>query len=134
MNKITHYGVFLCLLFAIVTEWNDIAKNKPAAIFCLLAALFYLLSIVSTINDTHFPDKETNRKTRFLQRRQSRRNANAGLLFTLMFVLLWVPYSESMMILSICCAFFFLIVHLATLSLSYWQEKVKQELIRRKEG
>ena len=134
MNKITHYGVFICLLFSIATEWNDIAKVKSAAIFCLLAALFYLLYIVLDLNESYLPDREVNRKSRFLQRRRARRNALAGLCLTILFVFLWAPHSKSLHIISVCCAFFFLVAHITSFTLSFYQEKSKEELIKKKEG
>jgi hypothetical protein len=46
----------------------------------------------------------------------------------LLFVASWMPYSQSIQIIFVCCAFFFLVFHLASLSLGLLQERGKKEL------
>ncbi|NLC70859.1 MAG: hypothetical protein GX751_05810 [Desulfuromonadaceae bacterium] len=127
MNKITHYGVFLALLFSIAIEWNDIARVRTAAVFGLLAVLFYLLFMVFDTTDTHFPDREVDRKTRFLQRRRARRNAQTGLLLTLLFVIVWFPHSSALPILTALCLFLCLAATLASSYLTVHQERRKRK-------
>jgi len=80
-------------LFSLAVEWSDISKSRSAALFGLLAVLFYLLYIVFIASDTHFPDREIDRKTRFLQKKRACKNAHTGLFFAFLFVVTWGPRS-----------------------------------------
>lgn len=130
MNKIAHYGVFLALLYSIVGEWNDIAKIKVAAILGLIATFFYLFFIFCDINDTHFPDREVDRKTRFLRKKRARQNAYIGLGFTFLFFIFWSPHSPSLPIVAILCAFLCLGATLVPFSLNTYQGNKKKKSAR----
>jgi hypothetical protein len=49
-----------------------------------------------------------------------------------LFVVSWMPYSVSIQIIFVCCAFFFLIFHLANISLAHFQGKQRKELHSKK--
>jgi hypothetical protein len=127
MTNLTYHGVFSCLLLAAI-EWPAISQHKVAAIFCLMAVIFYLFFLsasfyqVSNNNSTH------DRKVRLIKRRQAKKAGMAMVLCSVLFVLSWMPYSESVQIIFICGSFFFLVFYLASLSFNHFHERTKKDL------
>ncbi len=127
MTNLTYHGVFFCLLLAAI-EWPAISQHKVAAIFCLMAVIFYIFFLSALFYEVSSHTSSHDRKVRLIKKRQAKKAGMAMVLCSVLFVLSWMPYSESVQIIFICGSFFFLIFYLANLSFSHFQEKSKKGL------
>jgi len=124
---LTYHGVFFCLLLAAI-EWPAISQHKIPAVFCLLAIIFYLFFLSATYYDHSLLPTRVSRVTRWAKKRQAKKAGMGMLVCSLLFVVSWMPFSKSIQIIFVCCAFFFLVFHLGNLYIGHWQTRDKKEL------
>jgi hypothetical protein len=127
MTNMTYHGVFFCILLAAL-EWPAISQNKAAAVFCLLAVIFYLFYLSAYFHDNSISPSRINRIVRWNKKKQAKKAGTAMIFCSLLFVINWMPYSQSVQVIFVCCAFFFLVYQLANISFAYLQAKGKKEL------